>query len=518
MWKVLFRARNRFARDQRGNVAILFAFSAIPLVGLLGGAVDVTRHHRYKADLLNAMDATAIALVRSNPASEAEADEFVNRHIAPMLPGGGDDPTLHMNAFDAIEVEGGYRVVSNGYMDTAFMQVVGISQMLLDLETEVRMSGGKYEVALALDNTGSMRNFGRIEALRDAAEQLVDDLYKEEGTEDRVKMALVPFVTAVNVGFSDGFDRANFIDPIGADPVFQTNFSDPTVGRIELFNRMRTQWAGCVEARLEDDEDGDSLPDSQASRWVPYLWPDEPGDKNKQNLGFANSYLTDSGTGSDSNRLRDIAKYTVNTAPANTSNLGPNAACPGKVIPLTNDADLMKQEIRKMKPHNQFGNNNSGTNVAQGLVWGWRALSPDTPFAGHEGVEYNDTETTKVLVLLSDGRNQIVPNDEVTQSDYTSFGYLADGRLGTTDDYLAAERDVDAKVSRVCEAAKEAGIRVYTILFQVDFEETQNLFRDCASVDEDTNTPLYHYVPDAGALETAFQEIGKDLSTLRIAR
>ena len=127
MSKVLFRARDRFARDQRGNVAILFAFSAIPLVGLLGGAVDVTRHHRYKAELLNAMDATTIALVRSEPESDAEADEFVNRYIASMLPGNGTDRTLHMSAFDAIEVEGGYRVVSNGYMDTAFMPVVGIS-------------------------------------------------------------------------------------------------------------------------------------------------------------------------------------------------------------------------------------------------------------------------------------------------------------------------------------------------------------------------------------------------------
>ena len=56
MWKVLFRARDRFVKDQRGNVAILFAFSAVPLIGMLGGAVDVTRQHRYKIDIQNAMD------------------------------------------------------------------------------------------------------------------------------------------------------------------------------------------------------------------------------------------------------------------------------------------------------------------------------------------------------------------------------------------------------------------------------------------------------------------------------
>jgi hypothetical protein len=133
-------------------------------------------------------------------------------------------------------------------------------------------------------------------------------------------------------------------------------------------------------------------------------------------------------------------------------------------------------------------------------------------------VSFKKPATTKVLVLLSDGRNQIVSNNDITQSDYTSFGYLADGRLGTTDNYLTAEKNVDAKVARTCEAIKSTGIRLYTILFQVDFEKTQDLFRECASKDKDTGKPLYYYIPNASALETAFQDIGKDLSTLRIAR
>ena len=67
MWKVLFRARDRFDRDQRGNVAILFAFSAVPLIGLLGGAVDVTPPSALQDRNSNAMDASAIALVRPAP-------------------------------------------------------------------------------------------------------------------------------------------------------------------------------------------------------------------------------------------------------------------------------------------------------------------------------------------------------------------------------------------------------------------------------------------------------------------
>ena len=124
-------------------------------------------------------------------------------------------------------------------------------------------------------------------------------------------------------------------------------------------------------------------------------------------------------------RLRDVAKYNVRagTHVVDTSNNGPNAACPGPVIPLTNDADLMKQEIAKMKPHNEYGGNNSGTHIPQGLVWGWRVLSPGEPFT--QGVPYGDKTTQKVLVLLSDGKNTFPET-------YTSYGYRADGRLAGT--------------------------------------------------------------------------------------
>ena len=189
MWKVLARAWDRFDRDQGGNVAVLFAASAVPLIGLLGGSVDVTRHQRYKTEILNAMDAGAVALARKGKLKDAAADTFVDTYIKTMIP---RDSMLHLARFDSIALEGGYRIVSSGYMDTAFLPVVGIRQMPLDLQTEVMTSGGKYEIALALDNTGSMRSYGRIQALRDAATQLVDDLYREGGTKDRVKMALIP--------------------------------------------------------------------------------------------------------------------------------------------------------------------------------------------------------------------------------------------------------------------------------------------------------------------------------------
>src|SRR5688572_3392972 len=109
MRNVLFRARESFARNERGNVAILFAATAVPLIALLGGAVDMARHQSHEKQLLNAMDAATIALVRQGELSDAEADKFVNDFIGAMV-NPKSDPMLHMKSFDATKIEGGYRV------------------------------------------------------------------------------------------------------------------------------------------------------------------------------------------------------------------------------------------------------------------------------------------------------------------------------------------------------------------------------------------------------------------------
>jgi Flp pilus assembly protein TadG len=512
MWKVLARARESFVSNEKGNVAILFAFSAIPLIGLMGGAVDVTRHQRYKTEIANALDAATLALVKRGAKDDADADNFVNGYVATMMTEYRADKMLHLAKFDAAKVDGGYRVSSSGYMDTAFLPVVGIRQMPLDLSAEVLQSSQKYEVALALDNTGSMDSYGRIEALRDAAGDLVDDLYAEPGTEDRVKMALVPFVTTVNIKTPGVYDEAKWIEPTGDPKVFGFDFATPT-DRLDLFKKMHVSFGGCVEARQAPYDEDDTAPTSAATRFVPYLWPDEPDSR-----GYNNSYLKDaSASGSDLSLLRDVAKYSVGsgTTVSNTASKGPNAACPRPIVELTNDKDRLHTEIEAMKPYNPGSlPNNSGTNVAQGLSWGWRVLSPGEPYT--QGAPYSDKGTTKVLVLLSDGRNQIVPNGDDTRSDYTGYGYLAAGRMNSTTDFRTAEKFVDSKVSDICEKVKGTGIRVYTILFQVDFASTQDLFRDCASKDEE-GKPLYYYVPDADALARAFDAIGEDLTTLHVA-
>jgi len=52
---------SRFRRDKRGNVAIIFAIAAIPLISAIGCAVDYSMATRMKAKLQSAADAASIA-------------------------------------------------------------------------------------------------------------------------------------------------------------------------------------------------------------------------------------------------------------------------------------------------------------------------------------------------------------------------------------------------------------------------------------------------------------------------
>jgi Flp pilus assembly protein TadG len=54
---------NRFRRDQRGNIAVIFAIACIPLISAIGCAIDYSEATRIKAKLQSGADAAAVASI-----------------------------------------------------------------------------------------------------------------------------------------------------------------------------------------------------------------------------------------------------------------------------------------------------------------------------------------------------------------------------------------------------------------------------------------------------------------------
>ena len=137
-------------------------------------------------------------------------------------------------------------------------------------------------------------------------------------------------------------------------------------------------------------------------------------------------------------------------------------------------------------------------------------LSPEAPFS--EGVEYDDEDVQKVLILLTDGRNEVVRQNTHNKSDYNGYGYIGAGILGA-DSTSEGVDIVNSKVETLCGSIKGKGIRIYTITFQLNDSDLKSIFRQCA-----TSPDMYFDSPSAQALSSNFQAIAADLSNIRISK
>jgi hypothetical protein len=88
-------------------------------------------------------------------------------------------------------------LTATGEIPSGISGIIGLDKLEHTVTTEVIWGTGKLEVALVLDNTGSMADFGRMSALKDAAEALLDEIVTSEP--GLVKVAIIPFDVNVRV-------------------------------------------------------------------------------------------------------------------------------------------------------------------------------------------------------------------------------------------------------------------------------------------------------------------------------
>jgi hypothetical protein len=208
--------------------------------------------------------------------------------------------------------------------------------------------------------------------------------------------------------------------------------------------------------------------------FVPMFAVDEPGDAGSNELGYANSYLDDDGgscppyarecTGGTTRRgtcrswsvtrlpnaeaQARTCKYDGATASGAT---GPNAGCPAQaILPL----DASKANVLDAVDAMQASGN---TNIGEGLMWGWRTLSPGAPFT--EGRDYEIGANAKYVILMTDGENFLGATPNHNKSAYAAYGYAAKGRLGTTYTSSGYTAKLNERTRKACANTKSAGSR-----------------------------------------------------------
>ena len=239
----------------------------------------------------------------------------------------------------------------------------------------------------------------------------------------------------------------------------------------------------------------------------------------------------------------------LNNDVAQNEGTGPNLGCGPAITPLVASKSTVQAAIDEMAPWHR-----GGTMANLGLAWGWRVISPrwrglwDGDLPEDLPLPYEEPNMEKVVILLTDGNNEwydypgilwdpsgspsedhysgipgnnmypTSPNyrnefrNDWPGADYTAYGRLSEGRLGTTSTG-GANDELDERMLDMCEAMKQQGIIMYTMTFGPSPNSaTQQLYRDCA-----TEPDMYLHAATATTLQQNFVTIADELSRLRIA-
>lgn len=234
----------KFLRHRGGNYAMITAFAMLPIMGAVALAVDFSEMNRQKHVTVNALDAAGLATARqvvsgaSDEALIAYAHEFFKANLGPVDPA---DTELTVQLPNR-QFGGGTLKLSavlnyKPYFLPTFRGMLGMSEeerraeIAFNAKSEIRLKN-TLEVALVLDNSGSMDEYGsgsgqkRLALLKTAAKQLVDTLSLQAAQIKQVakpvQFSLVPFAASVNVGPENA--AASWMDVEGLSPVHHENF------------------------------------------------------------------------------------------------------------------------------------------------------------------------------------------------------------------------------------------------------------------------------------------------------
>ena len=350
-FEALLKRLPAFRADAGGNVAIIFALTLVPLFGLVGLAVDYNRAAGVRTSIQAAVDSTALMLSKeASSLSTADLQTKATQYFTANFkrPEGKNlvvTPTL------TVPSPGNWslHVRATGKVDTMFMRYVSFagtgvtapSQMDVAATSQVNWGMKKLELALALDNTGSMATANKMTELKKAVKSLLTTLKAAEKVPGDIKVSIIPFDTKVRIGTAYK-DKPWFDLGVCADYGIQP----AACGSV-----WKLYWDGCVQDRTYPYDTQDDLPTA-----------------------------------------------------GNAATLFPINICGGSIgsssslaqaLPLTSNWTTLNSKVDEMQP-------DGATNVTIGLAWAWHSLTTQDPYAEALAPK---SDLDKVIILLTDGNN-----------------------------------------------------------------------------------------------------------------
>lgn len=346
----------RMADDEDGAVVAFTLFVLVAMLIAGGVAVDLMRHEMERTRLQNTLDTAVLAAAGAPFGTAPKAiveDYFAKAELSNYLDaidddgeGGDDDIVQTLNTSKV-------KASANMAMDTHLMKLVGVNELSAVAASSAERRVPKLEVSMVLDVSGSMRHDSKLDNLKTAGKKFVTTILNSSSPGDAV-ISVVPFSWDVSPGW-------NIMNSLDVD--------------------VRHNYSTCLQFSDDDFLDTAIDPDIEQLQLI---------------------YTSEEHDGFD--RL-DAGDRTCYNEP---------------------NAEILPYSINQTDLHNKIdslvANGNTSANI--GMKWGAALLDPafqdvkdDLNATTVDGVKlvsdlvgtvpanFNEAETLKVIVLMTDGRN-----------------------------------------------------------------------------------------------------------------
>ncbi|EPX85570.1 TadE/TadG family type IV pilus assembly protein [Salipiger mucosus] len=451
----------RFGRDEDGSMSYMAVACSLVMMVFGGIGIDLIHTELERTKLQNTLDRAVLAAADLD--QELDPEGVVTDFMDKMGMGG---------SLTSVSVDEGlnYRIVTADgrmAMPSNFMKLIGVDTLQADGLAQATERFNKVEISMVLDISGSMESNQKMARLKSAAGTFIDTLLNDS-TEDLVSISLVPYSEHVNAGpeilsYLDVNWRHGYSHCIEMpDPIFD-------------------------EAALDYSIEYDQM---QHFQWN------------------YNGYSNDRS----------------------------DTVCPRydyeRITAFSQDGTALKSQISKFQPR-------AGTSIFMGMKWATALLDPstrqiasgmiadgtvDAVFEGRP-VDYDDQEVLKTVVLMTDGQhdrsNRIQDWAYNSESEYAhweryNLWYYLRRYVNSYQHSQFYYQKYNAStgdrlLDNICDAAKEQGIIVWGIGFEVS-DHGADVMRNCAS------SPAHFFRVEGVEIEDAFSTIAHTLNQLRLTQ
>lgn len=451
----------RFHRDEDGAM-VFFSIMLLMMILLIGGiGVDLMRNEMTRSRLQSTLDRAVLAAADLD--QQLDPQEVVQDYF---------DKASMGDYLSSVQVAEGinFRTVTasaEAEMDTTLMHLAGIKTMKAPASGTAEERIENVEVSMVLDISGSMRDNEKLTNMQTAARRFIDTVLRGDDN-DNVSINLVPYSEHVNIG-RDLFSLLN--------------------------KNYRHDFSYCLE-----------IPDSffgYASLNQTYRYD--------QAQHYQWNY-----NGQDNDRTNTVCpRYDYETVTA-----------------FSRNATNLKQQVDEFRPR-------AGTSIFMGMKWGVALLDPssnnlvnglvakgaaDAVFYDRPK-SYSDPDTLKTIILMTDGKND--RSNRINSSVYDNSSHYAHWNNYNfwwyLNRYVSSRQHSqwyyqkynagqgDNLTDAICDVAKDKGIVIWSIGFEVD-DHGANVMRDCAS------SPSHFFRVEGIEIRDAFESIARQINQLRLTQ